>query len=238
MSNHRFFSSPWRMFVAALAMTITGAAASATAEVTGEQVRRTAESLGFSPTSLTIAGLTQSAEVEALLQRIADASSAIDALDQARTNLDQAGAELTSLKAIIAATPDDTEVMQAYQNALAAYDNAAATLDQARDDLRGHAVDGMSQSAIDSLDIWLTTSGYNVAAAFRVDARSDEQWRAIESALRAEKRAERLNQPLDTNHADLLNQVRSEVAVITAKNDLTAHLATVTQAFDNFNPEL
>lgn len=220
-----------------LGVTLAAIAAPVRAEASGEEVRRAAESLGFSPQSLSIAGITQPAEITALLQRLADASTAIDALNQARAAFDQVGGELTSLRALLAAGSGDEGVAQQYQAAMLAYDNAIAAFDQAVAGLRVIAVNTLDQATIESLDIWWATRHYAVPAAFRVDLRSDAEWKAIASALRSEQRAARMDQPLDPVHEQLLNAVRGETTVINATYDLTTHLATVTQAFDEFTPE-
>lgn len=211
-------------------------AGSTHAEITGDSIRMIAGELGLTPPALTMAGITHPAEVNTMLQRLADADAELTALAQAKAAVDQAGQEVSELVAILRSEPGNTQLQNQYQQAAAALDAAHNTLSSAREALFEEATEGFSAYSIEVLTIWRATREHAVPPAFRINERSSEQWKQIESALRAKQRAERMNQPLATHHAQVLDQVSGELAVLQAENLLTVHLATVEQAFEQFSP--
>lgn len=210
------------------------AGAVARADVAPHEIVAVAAEIGLTPHSLVVAGMSASNDAVAVLERLALAEQERDAFSAARSTVDATGAEVAEFSAAILLDPDDLDLQADHANAVALHDQALASLSTARDALLDAALDGVASQVVQNLQIWRATVGFAVDPEFRSVARPDEQWRLLAAALRAEQRAQRTGESLATEHAQLLSETRSELAVIEAQNALATYLSAIAQAFDNY----
>jgi hypothetical protein len=93
------------------------------------------------------------------------------------------------------------------------------------------AVSLLTPEEATSLSVVIEGAARRVPGEFRVVARSESDWSAIELALRAEARAIREGVAVPVECATLLASVRGEVAVSQAKERLVSQLASMKDIF-------
>ena len=130
-------------------------------------------------------------------------------------------------------TPGDERVLADYQHALAQLKSTREQVEAARESLLNVALDGYGSESINRLVLW-HASADQLPAEYRVVHRTDEQGRQILGALRAEQRAHRLNQPLDSGHAAILAEIRRNYDVVEAKHLLDMHLQSINAVFGRY----
>jgi len=198
-------------------------------------VLASAAELGITAESLVVAGLHGHAE---------SVMNAIDAQPQRRTELlllhqsmDQATQAITSITAEIQSTGANIELQAQLSSAQASLASLQTQVDTKRSELLEIVTEGLPGNSLILLANWRTAATFNVDPQYRVAERSAEQWKSIEGALRAEKRAIRRGTELDPTQATLLTDLRQESEVGAAAARLSAQLATTQAVFDQFNPQ-
>jgi len=233
ISRPRF--RPLLNVVACVALTIGARHVFADPPPTAVSTLTAASEIGITPESLVVADLQAHAS---------SIVSGIDAQLVRRTELlllhqsmDQATQAISSTTAEIQSTGANIELQTQLSSAQASLASIQAQLVTKRSELLAVVTEGLSGNSLILLGNWRTAATFNVDPQYRVAERSAEQWKSIEGALRAEKRAIRRGTELDPIQATLLTALRQESEVSAAAARLSAHLATTQAVFDQFNPE-
>lgn len=193
--------------------------------------------IGITPESLVLAQLASSQCGGALnaltvIEQVAELKSDIVA---ARIMIDQNGQAVTNLAESVQVVSDDENLLADFAQALDDLNASKVAHASAKGTLLDEVLYEVPSAAVTALAIWRDSSHRNVPSEFRVLNLSDQQWNAIERALRAEKRAIRVGETLAAEHAQVLADVRSDVAVVNAQYALTSHLAAVETVFEQFS---
>lgn len=201
-------------------------------DAVGAQSVQLAGEIGLSPAALASAGL-DAGDAADVLSRILSDSEGIAALAAARTAADSAALAVAQLLDAAQLESSGTPPATAIDAAKTAFDTAAAALASARQQLRTAALEELDAPAVAMIDAWRLAGDRRVPDEFRAAARTEQQWMAIESALRAEGRAAREATSLDEGMATLLSEVRAESAVVAAKQALDANLDAVSAVYES-----
>lgn len=189
-----------------------------------------AADLGVVPEALVIAGITSANEINAIFQSLDEATELRQAYIDARLAIDEAAETMSALSAFLRMNPQDSELIAQYESAAAAKLNAEQSFASTREALESAAFDGFSGQAITAIQTWRASAHRRVPPEFRVLQRTDEQWKAIEAAVRAQQRSAQFGTSLHPDHADLLVDIAAETAVIDAANNLATYLSFVQSA--------
>jgi hypothetical protein len=189
--------------------------------------------IGLTPEALVVASVDL-AQATMMLNSIQSEGELRQNLQAAHQAADAAASAVTILAEALRQQPDDGQLV-------AQYDASASALQAARDQIelvRGQLFESATESAsaeqVAKLLIWRSGNGFRVPPEFRAVERTADEWSSIEAALRAERRAARLNEVLDESVAQLLNTVRSHAAVTAAASQLQANLQAMQGLFDQF----
>jgi hypothetical protein len=199
----------------------------------GESTVAVAAHVAITPESMVVAGFdAQSASL--ILTRIDAAAGLRSALEDQEQLAAQSGNALTAIRELLNEAPDDPQLLSQHQSLAQQFEAAQGQLQQLRQALVEAATEGLPSEPIQKLAVWQDGASYQVGPELRTKVRTPEEWQAIELALRAEARANRLAAPLAPEHAGLLAQVRAEVGVIQATLDLQSNLAGMAVVFEGF----
>jgi hypothetical protein len=191
-------------------------------------VARIAAGVGVTPEALVVAGVYDAAA--ATLEAFASEAATCEAIVAKEQALD---ALAESASAIAAALDADAgnEVLRADDAAVAEYEAALLELRGLKDGLFETATATLPPAARARLAAVRAASPRRVPAEFRILSRSDDGWKLVERALRAEARCGRRGEALRTDFQALLATIRSDTGVIQAATDLTTQLAGVEAVF-------
>jgi hypothetical protein len=230
MSNHRFLSS-LRAIVTSGCLW-TASLSNADAPSIGVPVLQAAAQLGITAESLVLADLHGYATT-ILAQLEADEQSRAY-LGTLQGSLNQAQAELAALQQLAAAAGNDatltTQLQEAQQNVQTIQQQVAT----ARQAFLQTVTQNLPPEGVERLQVWRESAGVTVPESFRIEQLSAEQWKVVEAAIRAEKRAERLDTELDPDLAGLLSDLRADFDVIAAAGRLSNHLSTCQATFAQY----
>ena len=183
--------------------------------------------LGFTPETVVLAKLEE--ECDGLLLALKNAVAETAALQTQRQSLSD---KMETVRVIgNGMHTGDERVAADYKAAMADFKATQALYLAARVDLFELAVASLSTVERGRLDTCRATASYRIPAAFKVAALEVGEWKRLERAVHAEKRALRRGGKLDESHADLLTQVRAEFDVIEATLRLQSKLADVEASF-------
>lgn len=192
---------------------------------------RLAAQIGISPESLTLAGLS-GADASVILAQLETASTLQSLLETARSDAsraaDAAGDALDTLRS----DPANALVRTQYDEAVAAFEAADARVQSLKTDLYDAAMDGCSSQAIGDVAHCALQLGRRMPPEFAVIDDTRQDWRALERASIAERRAaRRTDEDLDAVHAAVLSNARARTDVAAAEQRLLLNLGAVQAAF-------
>lgn len=203
----------------------------ATSCVHAQSVTDAAAQIGVTPEALVIADVsTQEAEV--ILTHLASATDELTALAAADATLTQRTNDVSVLRASVQANPGDSELEQQLASALQLLATAREAMEDAQADLALIAFEGLGGMDVQRIVAFADSTGCRVPPWFRVDERTDVQWRQIERALLAEARSERLGTEMPSAYASLLADIRSDPDVAAAKVRYEMYLTSMQQVFE------
>lgn len=188
----------------------------------------------LSPAALAVAGLSHQ-DAEAILLRLHEEDELRESLGEAGIALDVANTALTAAAIAYRHAPLSSTAASDLAAAELDVHDARAALASVRTQLLAAALYGVSTTAVDVIEAWTDTVGHQVPDEFRVLSRTSSEWIVIEEALRAEKRAVQRGETLDSEHASLLQSIRSDNAVIAASLGIQTNLAAIQYVFEQFN---
>ena len=192
-----------------------------------------AAQIGITPESVVIADL-DGTSASLVLGHLEEAAALCQNLAAQHLAVDAAGVSVTALSESLLNDPGNEELIPQHQAALAALQVAKEQVVELREALFEVAVAGISPEKVAMIVVCRQGAPYRVQAGFRATQQTDNQWKAIERALRAEGRAIRRGESLDETHADLLAEVRSDQVVIEAQLHLQLNFDLMQQIFDQF----
>ncbi len=218
----------WSLAFAGCAATC-GASAQAESDVIAVAIE-----IGLTPESIVLAQLDE--ELPGLLLALESVPEMRQALDQAHESADVAAALLTELSKEMLSEAADPYLVAEYQSAMTELNDSRAQVETFREVVFQHVTNPISQDQLDALALWRDASIYRVPAAFMVLDRTPEEWKIVEKAMRAEKRAMRRGETLNAAYAQLLGDIRSDIDVVEALQRIEANLATIDQVFKTYEP--
>jgi hypothetical protein len=221
--RHIFFR---QLFVATFTMLLW-----TTCGYADDSVADAAASVGLTPESMVVADI-DIAQVAPMLTAVQSEVELRQSLNAQHAAADVAAVNVTNLSELLQQSPDDEQLVAQHEAALNALQTAKDQIEALRGELFESATAPASADQITKLLVWRSGDGFRVPPEFRAVERTEDEWRAIEAALRAESRALRLNEELDELHAQLLNNVRSQAAVIDAGSRLQTDLQAVQTLFE------
>ncbi|MCP3999069.1 MAG: hypothetical protein GY722_29000 [bacterium] len=216
-----------------LATILIGVSASATQAQTS--VLGTAAEIGITPESLVLADVEQHAP--AILASISAASNERLALVAAHQAVDSASQNMAQVASQLQAGSDEdglADLIAARVAAEAELLQRRTELQALRDTIRTAVTSGLPPAAVICINTSRQAAAYRVPTEFRVLQRTPEQWKAIERAVREEKKAMKRGVPLAQQYAGLLTAIRSDPQVAGAEQRLVLHLSAVRQIFQNY----
>jgi hypothetical protein len=178
--------------------------------------------VGLTPEALAASSVT-SAEAGALLARLDAATEQVAAFNAATLSLDTAINNLLAMDQILIADPDDEETATA-RDALA---TLRAQASSAKSALIAAGLQGLQAEAKSRVERFMAAAGSTLPAALKVCPLSVPERRALEAALTAEQRADRLDLTLPSGTVSVLSACRSHADVVAAGISLSANLATI-----------
>jgi len=193
-----------------------------------------AAEIGITPESVVIAGCNPQ-QAAIILARLADAQTLRAELHGRRLVASEMVTSLSTLAQQLADAGQDQQILGQYQAAVQQLQLVKGQIQQLRVALFEVAIEGMPQTKVQRVVVWRKAARYRVAPEFRVRQRTVEEWRAIQRALRAERRGNRIERELAEDHAALLAQVRSDPAVIQASDRLATNLPAMKELFEQFS---
>jgi hypothetical protein len=179
--------------------------------------------LELSPEAVSASGLHSS--LQALLDQVEQAGTLRQALAAKRNVLGTASENVTALEAALRQSDGNAELLAQHQVAIAQLQTLQGELATLDGQLLAAATLNLPEAGVQKLNIFRQSEGRRVPAEFRVKSLTAEQWDNVESALIAERRAQRMGQTLDPEVAALLTSLRGDVEVIQAASNLQATLA-------------
>jgi hypothetical protein len=191
-------------------------------------VAAAAQECGLSAEAIVVANAQGS--IAALVSTLESALSLRELLATTKALVDASALAVETAERNLMAAPTDETLQFEYTQALANLASLRSDLQEARDSLFTLATQQLTAECRDALLTWRNASMYAVPAEFRVLERTPEQWRFVEGALRAERRAERLQQPFEGEQVTMLAAMRADLDVIAADLRLNQHLANVQNA--------
>ncbi len=189
--------------------------------------------LGITPESMVIARF-QPAAAATVLSRFQSAEPLRQTLASQRLLADAAGVQISRLAEALFVDSGNAQLAAQYQVAVDQLDSIREQFNQVRSQLFDLTMAGVPEQQAQRLITWRNGATQRVEPEFRVRVRTEEQWKAITRALRAEGRAARLGEDLDQRHAQLLTAVRSEPQVAEAALRLEANLQIMKALFAQF----
>ncbi len=196
--------------------------------------RQVALEIGICPESLVISDLH--AHTQTLLTQLqADQTGRVQ-LQYLHDQLQAAQATLATATQAAANVGNDSTLASQLTTAQQNVTALQGQIVQLRSELLADLTEGLPAAAVERLSTWRNASGFTVSPPFRVKALTDDQWQAVEGALRAESRAQRLGNELGGEQADLLSGIRADMEVIAAGMRLQSSLTTTQAVFDEFAP--
>ncbi|GEM_PF-2748621 len=186
--------------------------------------------LGFDPESLAVAGF-DAVDAEALLDRLAQATTLQSDLIRSKTSAQQAAFGVSEAAEQLSRDPENAELRDAYLQAranLASANNAIVTV---RSDLIVAALDGALPSQAEDWRICAASIGRKIPAAFRALPLTLAGAENLEECLIAESRASRLGTAVPPEMAQRLAATRGDMDVVVADQRLASHLVAIEAVF-------
>ncbi len=151
--------------------------------------------IGITPESVVIADL-DAQSVMVILGRVESAGALRESLSSQHDAADVVAATITELSELMLNDVDE-DLQQEYEAAVATLAAGQQQITALREALFDLALDGFPAPKIQRITVWRQGSPYRVQRAFRAKELERDTWKAIERALRAERRAIRLAEELD-----------------------------------------
>lgn len=211
---------------------IVGAVTIAARPALAQNVTGVWAEIGITPESVVIADLdTESAMV--ILGRVQSAVALRESLAAEHETADSVASTITELSELMLNDVDE-DLQQEYEAAVATLAARQQQITALREGLFDLALDGFPAPKIQRITVWRQGSPYRVQRKFRAKELEHDTWKAIERALRAERRAIRIGEELDEVPAQLLADIRSDPAVVEAGIRLEANFEAMKLLFGQF----
>lgn len=208
-------------------------ASAALAEATPLAPALLAARAGITPETLAIAGFSAT-EAGTILTRLQNLTPLREDFAESADATDEASRSFSSCAERLRRGACSQENVEAYSDAADAFSGGAADLETRLDFFFAVALNGFDIEAVELVALAGGQLGRRVPSEFLALERSDLQWRAIEEALVAERRAERLGQELPGGQATLLSDIRTDPAVMDAAANLAGALSEIRDRFAQY----
>ena len=190
-----------------------------------------ASQLGFTPESLVLAKLEDHSIT--ILSRIEQSHDIKILLNSYRDSFIQKANEMQLIGRSLAS--GDHDAAQAYRDAMDEYKQLEISHQQSCSDIRAQVLKGLPSANIELFQICRSRLTYKVPHEFMVMELPENEWKILERAIKAENRARRMNEELDSHFTELLSEMRANFKVIEAKIHLESKLVEVKSIFQQFN---
>ncbi len=200
--------------------------------VEAESARRRIASLGITPETLALVGCGPS-EARAVATRTRENGAALETWETEESDLAQLSRELRPLLEAARSKPFDQDARAAYTTKRRELASARLRLAAARDAVFETVTIGFNADQITVLRRCGARMHTGTPPEFWVVDCSAAEWRKVQLALTAERRAERRGDAVPAEHADVLAAVREQTQVREAARLLEMNCATLRQALDD-----
>ncbi len=190
-----------------------------------------ASQIGITPELVIVAGF-DGTSVTTMLSRLEAATTERQAVEACHAACDAANTEAAARRATYLASPDEEGVRQHYETAMAAAATARENLRSALDDLFEVVTDGLNGTWVAKLEAIRLVDSIDLPPQFLALSLTEPQKARLQAALRAEQRAQRRGEALETHYAELLADLRGEPVVQQAQTRLSQMLATIEGLFE------
>lgn len=188
--------------------------------------------IGLSPEALVVADLD--AYTDSILAQMNAAENLRSQLKSAQEAVTSAVDTLSIINLMIVEADDSSSAVQ-HEAAALALQIACSQLDQVAQQMRNEIAMDLPVNGVALLTMLSISHEFAVPAEFRIMPLSVEQWKDVEGALRAERRALRRGESLDADQDQLLSTIRGSSDVIAASMRTTTHLSIVQTMFTNYS---
>ncbi len=192
-----------------------------------------AADIGVTPESMVVAGFSLQ-ETTIVLNRIQAAQTIREELGLLAASSDNAVLALAMLQQALAEAPGDQNFLNQIQQATEEVQAIATAITLKRTELQTLALADFPAAKIQRLTIWKNGSAHRVPASFRTALRSEDQWKSIVQALRAERRATIRDEPLDPQFIAILQPVYEDQLVIDADLAMQLHFENMKALFATY----
>lgn len=193
------------------------------------QTVQLAARIGVTAESLVVAGFSAN-EAQSIVDELGTNGDYASALAAARSLVDTKAAALAAAEASLQGSPENSELIAARNTARTELLAAQAAFRAAPAAARAALVASADSGKKAILETYAAGAGRSAPPEFKAISRTNEEWTALESALRAEARAARRGEELASEKASLLSSARSNEDVAAAKTRLDNTLAAVKAA--------
>lgn len=186
--------------------------------------------VGLTPHGLVVAGFSVNDAV-IILYRIDTATELRQQLGEQENAVSAVSEQVLDIEAFLLQGSADEDLMTQYASLSAQLEALRSQMQGTRSALRAHALAGFPAAHVQALSVFNAGSRHRVPPALRAVPRTPEQWKSLEQALRAERRAIRRDEDLAQQHQDVLLGERSHPATVAAGTNLEMYLAGMQALF-------
>lgn len=189
-----------------------------------------AREVGITPATLVACGFTQ-AQGAALVGRLADAEGLQAQLAAAHASLEATTQQYTELRRQRLADPTNESLATQLQNARQLVDNCEQSISDARAQMWGAALSGVSQALVARLTNCQAGADHNAPPEFWVVQRTADDWASLEAALTVERRCVRIGGAVPNEVSGLLAEARAQADVVAAHAGLQMNVPAMQALF-------
>lgn len=211
---------------------VLGAAQLAHAEVDPDSFSRRMVYLGVTPRTLALVGCSVS-QVRTVATQLGEQGDLFTTWNGAEAEVARLSAELRPLLDAARARPFDSEARSAYTIKRRELAGARLRLASAQEAVFGIIAANLSEEQVTDLRRCRSRMHTDTPAELWVVDCSDAEWRKIQLALTAERRAARRAEVLSSEHADVLAAAREQPRVREAARLLEFNQDALQQALDD-----
>lgn len=186
-------------------------------------------SLGITPESLAAAGCATN-EASMIVARLQAEADVLNQLDLARNRSSELHAALLAAQEQAALNAADSQAAQMLVDLRVQHAAVVAQEETLRESLVLTLLAELPAAKASLARNYNRASGFRVEPAMRVATLEHADWALVEMALRAEERALAAGKPLESEHAQILSDLRSRTEVVEATQFLALNLRAIRAA--------
>lgn len=190
----------------------------------------TAAAAGATPDGVLVAGLTPE-EAGTLVAWLAQSSAEKAELMAALTAASDANSALAAAESSLRGSPSDAGLQAQLVSARALAESAGLRLGAAQESVAAVVDELIERPVSAAMKTAARVASRGLPPEFAAANLAEAQLQALQIAVKAERRAARMNRSLGTSHAQALADIRANGAVIAAKQRLVSHGEAIQAVF-------